>query len=454
MIPTKLANHLYWRTEKNRRLGIKSKLESLLESQYFSPQECRELQNKKLFDVLTHAYKTVPYYTRVFNERGLVPEDINSPDELKKLPLLTREVLLKNQSELTSTQLDGTEKQNFSSGSTGQRACFVQDENFRAWMRAHQIRTYQWCSEWDVGEKFALLWGSDVYWSSKQISDQINNFSSNRREFNTFKLSPALISKFADSLTKFDPVLISTYSNAMHLIAREMERRNTKLSSLRAIQGTSEPLPPAIRDRLRAIFDCKIYDKYGSRETNIVSHESPNNEGMLIQTENVAVEFIDVNGDDCKVGEKGQVILTTLNNFAMPLIRYETSDVAGALDGYCSSGLGLPRMTHVAGRQQDLIVTPNDDYIDAYFFSFLIMAFSEIEWFQVIQPEIDTLSIRVMAPNGVSKKTRDQIVERIHHHSAYKFRVEFDVLSQMPESPTGKFRLCVSELSDIGTGRD
>lgn len=452
-LPSSLAGTLYWGVEKLQgRSAVASRLRWLEESQHRSPAACRRLQLEKLQAILQHANRTVPYYQRVFKERGIVPEDINALDDLKKLPLLTRKVLLENQSALTSSEADlRTLQTNYSSGSTGTRAAFLQDADFRLWMRAHQLRTYQWCADWKIGEPFALLWGSSIYWEFKSLSDRIKNLLSNRREFNTFRLSPEMIAAFSKSLAKFNPVLISTYTNAMHLIAREAARTAVRVPALRAIQGTSEPLPPIVRERLHGTFGCKVYDKYGSRETNIVSHESPCNDGMLIQVENVAEEFLRDDGSSCADGETGTIVLTTLNNFSMPLIRYETSDIGGPISGTCRSGLGLPRMSHVAGRQQDLIVTPQGVYVDAYLFSFLIMRFQEIEWFQVIQDHPDHLRIRLMAPKGISSATCAQVVERIHHHTGYKFRIDFDVLDQMPHSATGKFRLCVSEVSDIGT---
>jgi phenylacetate-CoA ligase len=326
------------------------------------------------------------------------------------------------------------------------RAEFKQDAEFRSWMRAHQLRTYGWCSAWQIGEPFVLLWGSEIYWALKRSVDQLDNLCSNRREFNTFRLSPELIGRFLHQIAAFRPALISTYANAMHLIAKEAERTGVSAPGLRAIQGTSEPLPPAMRERLTRVFDCEVFDKYGLRETNIVAHESPSHDGMCIQAENVVVEFLRDDDTPCEEGERGRVVLTTLNNFSMPLIRYETSDLAAALSGHCASGVNLPRMTSVAGRLQDLIVTPTGSSIDAYFFSYLFMRMDAVHWFQVVQRREDALLIRLVAPSGVAPEERAEIVERIHHHTGFPFRIEFDLLSRMPDSPTGKFRLCVSEL--------
>lgn len=450
MITEKFSHTLYWQIENMRgRAGIKKRLNYLNETQYLSPNEIKKIQLNKLNSLMHHAYKTVPYYQRIFSEFNLKPDDINCTEDLEKLPLLTREILLNHQEELISSHADfSTLKVNSSSGSTGRRAVFKQDENFRLWMRAHQLRTYQWCNQWDVGQKFILLWGSEIYWSAKSFQDKCINFFSNRREFNTFRLSSDTIKSFISALSSFDPVLISSYANALYLIAMEAEKQGLVLPSLKSIQTTSEPMPPVMRKRIEHVFHCDVFDKYGSRETNIVSHESPTHDGMLIQSENVVTEFLNHEGKACQSNETGKVVLTTLNNFSMPLIRYETSDLATPLAGYSSCGFGFPRMSPVSGRKQDLIYTPEGDYIDSYFFSYLFMQCEKIHWFQVVQHEYESLEILIFSPVGIELDELNKMQERIHHHTGYRFKIYFHRISDMPESPTGKFRLCVSKLKE------
>ncbi|MEV7179406.1 AMP-binding protein [Kitasatospora sp. NPDC093679] len=449
-LPRGIAGPLYWQEQRLRGRGsVRERLEWLRANQERTPAEIAELQFDKLRATVRHAYRTVPYYRRIMDERGL--RDLESPADLRKLPVLSRDVLLREQDALLSSEADrATLQTNFSSGSTGRRAQFQQDADFRLWMRAHQLRTYEWCSGWQLGDPFVLLWGSEIYWSFKQLTDRAENLLTNRREFNTFRLSPQLIDSVLDRLVRFRPALVSTYSNAMHLIAKEAERRQVRIPGLRAVQGTSEPLPPALRETIGRVLDCDVYDKYGMRETNIVSHEQPGGGPMLIQSENVFVEFLDENGDPCEEGQTGRLVLTTLNNRSMPLIRYETSDLAAPLPH--TSALPYPCMTPVAGRLQDLIVTPSGDHIDAYLFSYLFMRFPEVHWFQVVQSEPDRLQIKVYTPEGLRKGTATELTERIRHHTGYPFTVEFDSLTRMPESSTGKFRLCVSELGAASTG--
>ncbi|MFI5758510.1 phenylacetate--CoA ligase family protein [Streptomyces sp. NPDC051569] len=445
-VPRRLAESLYWQEQRLRGRGpVRERLAQLRSHQERTPAEIAELQFEKLRTTFLHAYRTVPYYRRVMDERGI--RDLDSPEDLRKLPLLTRDVLIREQDQLVSDEADRkTLQTNYSSGSTGRRAEFKQDLDFRQWMRAHQLRTYEWCEGWQLGDPFVLLWGSEIYWSFKQLFDRAENLLTNRREFNTFHLSPELISAVLDQLVRYQPKLISTYSNAMHLIAKEAESRNIRIPGLRAVQGTSEPLPPALRATIGRVLDCEVYDKYGMRETNIIAHEQPGGGPMMIQAENVFVEFLDEQGEPCGDGQTGRMVVTTLNNRAMPLLRYETSDLAAPLPRAADATLPYPAMTSVAGRLQDLIVTPAGGHVDAYLFSYLFMRFPEVHWFQVLQRHPERLLVKVYAPGGLRKETARTLVERIHHHTGFAFAVEFETLDRMPESSTGKFRLCVSEL--------
>lgn len=447
-VPSPVARNLYWASQRLRgRAAVRERLRVLEYNETLTADQLAEIQAEKLRRLVDHAYRTVPYYRRVMGEAGLTPADVQGPKDLSRLPLLTRTDLRTHQADLLSSEADrATLQTNYSSGSTGLRAEFIQDQDFRLWMRAHQLRTYQWCSGWRLGDPFALLWGSEIYWSFKQIADRIDNLMTNRREFNTFELSPRLISRFAESLAAFQPALISTYSNAMHLIAREVQRKGMEFPRLRAVQGTSEPLPPALRERIGQVLDCEVYDKYGSRETNIVSHEAPDHSAMLIQSENVVVEILDDDGRPCPPGVRGRVVLTTLNNNSMPLIRYETSDVA-ALEERPDSYTGpFPVMSSVAGRLQDLIITPSGSAIDSYFFSYLLMRFEEVLWFQIVQTEPESLTLRIYAERRPAAERLEEIRHQIHRHTGYPFRLDIELLDSMPASPTGKFRLCVSEL--------
>ena len=446
-LPVSIAARLYWAAEATRGWDVvASRHRELVENQWRSPEEIADLQLKKLQQMLVWAYETVPYYRALMQHRGLTGRSFTHPDMLRRLPKLTRPILRSSQDALRSTAIASDHiHDNFSSGSTGLRAAFKQDVDHKLWARAHQLRAYGWCEGWTVGEPFALIWGNPVYWQKANLHRRVVNALSNRVELNAFRLGAAEIADMLARLVRLRPRLISGYSTALYLIARLARDTATRIPELRAVQPTAEPLTEEMRQTLMDGFGCPVFDKYGSRETNIVAHESPAHAGMCIQSENVFVEFLRPDDTPCAPGETGTLVFTTLNNLAMPLIRYQSSDLAAPLPGRCPSGRGLPLMTPVRGRQQDVLSTP-DGEVHPQVFSNIFMRFVEIEWFQVVQERMDTLHVRVVAPSGLSDAVREEIRALVTQHTGYPFRLEFELLSEMPPSVTGKFRLCENRI--------
>jgi phenylacetate-CoA ligase len=205
-----------------------------------------------------------------------------------------------------------------------------------------------------------------------------------------------------------------------------------------------------MRDVIAAGFDCEVFDKYGSRETSIVAHESPAHAGMCIQAEHTYVEFLDANDMPCVSGQPGRLIVTTLNNLAQPLLRYETTDVAAPLDGSCPSGLGLPMMTSVTGRLHDVICGRHGELVHPQLFSNVMRQFANVRWFQVIQHEPGHLIVRLVTDNGapLCNSACVTISDLIRGQSGVGFAIDYESLADMPEpsTATGKYRLCVSSV--------
>ena len=448
-LPKTIGRKLYWTSYSLQGKGaMRDRFESLSASQWMTPNEIKELQFQKFIKLITHAYERVPYYREVMQHRGLTPADFTSPEDIMKLPRLTKTILRERQTDLISTEANREEMHKaHSSGSTGEKSEFYHDKAFSSWSQATHLRTYQWCGDWRLGDPIVTVMGSMQYWRGRPAGGIINRMLSNSRELFSYRLGDDELENLMNFIVRFKPTLISGYTTSVYLIARYARQQGVQFPFLKAVQVLAEPLPSDMRATMGEVFDCQVYDKYGSRETGIIAHESPNREQMCIQAENVFVEFLNNNDEMCDYGESGQVLFTTLNNYSMPLIRFETSDIAAPVEGICSSGIGLPRMTAVHGRMQDLIVTPTGRFIHPQLFSIMLRQIESILWFQVIQNVEDTLHIRVYAPGGVSDDEKQKISNLIEINTGFKFQIDYEDLPAMPESTSGKFRLCINYLS-------
>jgi phenylacetate-CoA ligase len=447
MIPVPIAATAYWasQTVQGNR-ATRQRLKFLTSTQLWEPGRLQQFQLQKLQDLVRHAHDTVPYYRALMDRHGVRPEQIRDFDDYRRLPVLTRTSLRTHGPDLMSRAAGRDLRRRQSSGSTGECVEFVQDADFDRWCRAHQLRAYAWCGAWRLGEPFALVWGAPAYFEARSRASMLDSRLSNRVELNAFRLDRASLERLFDQIVTRRPVLISGYATAIYLLARLARERGTGFPSLRAVQPNAEPLNAAMRTEIEAGFGCDVFDKYGSRETNIVGHEAPDHNGLRIQAEHTYVEFLDEAGNPCPPGVLGRLVLTTLNNRAMPLLRYETTDLAAPLDVVDQSGLGLPAMSPVVGRDQDVLCTPDGGLLHPQMFSNVLRQFPTVAWFQVVQHREDALVLRVVADDALVTEQKDRISALIRELAGFPFAIDFEQLPDMPESRTGKFRLCVCDL--------
>ena len=197
------------------------------------------------------------------------------------------------------------------------------------------------------------------------------------------------------------------------------------------------------------VFKVPVFDKYGSTETNIIAHQSPaQSDVMCIQVENAHIEFVSETGEPCPIGTEGRILATTLNNYSMPLIRYQTSDLATPLEGTCPSGRGFPLMSPVIGRLADLIRMADGERVHPQIFSNLFSNFPSVQWFQVVQDSIGKLNITLLMGHDSGTELEPTFTKMINLRTNGKFEVSYSYIQEIPQTTTGKHKLCICNLRE------
>jgi len=421
-----------------------SYLENLKMTQFYTPEKIKSLQWEKLKKLLIYSGANCLYYKKLFKKNNINIADINTYNDFLRIPLLDKKEVRENFFSIISNKFDKNQLLlNHSSGSTGQPLAFYQTKEFKLMAKAHQLRNYEWCG-YEIGDKFALLWGSEIYFNSKFFFDKLENYLYNRLEFNTFCLTEDVLKRYALRLSKFSPKLISTYVSSIYLIGQIVKKYNLPQIKVGAIQTTSEVISDFQRSFIKKNFGVDIFDKYGSRETNVIAHECIKHNGLHINSENVFVEFLRDN-KPVKEGEVGEVVVTNLNNYGMPLIRYRMHDLARPLSN-CDCGLGLPKMSHVIGRRSDMIVTADGGFVDSYLFSYILMRFENIKAFQIVQDTLNKLRIRLIVKEKPDEGFEIEISKLINKFAGKNFRIKFEYVEQISPLSSGKYRLTISHV--------
>ncbi len=439
--------------ERLKGWPVRRYLRELEESQWRTPEQIRALQNEKLALLIDHAYNSVPYYRQVMDERGLTPADIRGVDDLSKLPLLTKETFRAQFPDgMISSKYDAGKLVTMtSSGSTGEPFKYYMSEDEKARKWAGLFRFWSW-SGWSIGDRYAFLMAFPIRaFKNNKIAALIEDRFSGLMTIPAFQFFEEDASGHVDRLLKFRPLMLRGYASSIYHLAQIVQSRGLNMS-LRAVCSTGETLFDFQREFIESVMRCKVFDGYGSEGMEIAGQCDAG--GYHVNAESVIVEIIGADDKPCPAGIPGRVILTDLNHYSMPFIRYDVQDVATGLDSACSCGRGLPVLKQIVGRLADIGVTPSGKGVVVHHFTVLFMKnVGAVDAFQVVQEEPDLFIISVV-PGPRFEELRSQVLETLQVYLGNDVKIELKPVDRIPVTRGGKRRLFISKCGVQGAGQD
>jgi phenylacetate-CoA ligase len=201
------------------------------------------------------------------------------------------------------------------------------------------------------------------------------------------------------------------------------------------------------REIIGKAFGVEPYDHYGCREFGSIARECRARQGLHIACERVLLEVASSEkaGSDDEVGE---LLVTDLDSFGMPFIRYAIEDMGAITWERCECGLGLPRLKSTIGRTFDVVRAPNGNYLGGTFWTILLRKKKGIERFQVIQEELDRITLAIAPTGEFSDDTRRYILDKVREACGSDMRVRFELKPDLASTPTGKHRFVISKLHE------
>ena len=205
---------------------------------------------------------------------------------------------------------------------------------------------------------------------------------------------------------------------------------------------------------METTFNCPVADLYGTREVGHIAAQCP--EGRLhINDEHLLVEVVN-SGNPCRAGEQGSILVTTLNQYAMPFIRYDIGDVAILDDAPCSCGRGLGILKEVVGRDGEILTTPSGKILSPNFWCRMMMSDRVagcIKQFRVIQRTKSDISIQIVRDSGYTDEHTAFLKRLLTSNLGGDMSVHFEFVENIPPEKSGKYRLVVSEARSAGKQR-
>ncbi|GAB4534169.1 MAG: phenylacetate--CoA ligase family protein [Anaerolineae bacterium] len=432
----------------NRR--VLDRLDELNRTQWWSRDQLLDLQRDKLHRLLVNAYQYVPYYRRTFDEAGFQPDQVLSDlSSLRKLPILTKAIIRKNFDEMLTRdeKRRATMSRLTTGGSTGHPLVFMQDSNFRDYVTADIHRHLGWAG-WQFGQRHAYIWGANFEVSTSQsLRTRLMDWVLNRFLTNAYVLSEESMMAFADRVRRDQPVILFGYASSIYRFAQFVREKGYEGITFKGIFSSAEVLYPGQRQFIEETFRCKMFNRYGTRDLGGVACECDAHTGLHASVENNYIEILK-DGEPAQPGEAGDLIVTNLNNYGMPFIRYAIEDVgAWSPIDHCPCGREAPLMEVVQGRQIDMFKTRDGRTVWGGFASPLF-GMDGVKQFQLVQKSLDLVVARIVKDGELDEAKMAEIERTVHIALGDHVQVNFEFVDEIPVLGSGKHRYAISELSD------
>ncbi len=424
---------------------MKEHLLQMERNQYLPLDQILFMRDKKIRDLITHAYHNIQYYKEIFNKNGISPNDINGYDDLKHLPILKKKDILGIEDRLIDPHTSHKLYTRKTSGSTGMTLHFKKEALALALNDAIMYRCYAWYGI-GVAEKQVRFWGVPVVFSIR-MKEQFKDIILNRIRISAFDISANTCLKQYQRIRRFRPAYFYGYTTAIYGFCSFAMKLGLDLNELglKAVICTAEKMYPHHRDLFDEVFKCPVVDEYGSSENGIIAFQCRQG-NMHVMADHLALEFVDENSKHVKPGELGKIVITDLVGYAMPLIRYEIGDMGRYLEETCTCGITLPLMEVVEGRKEDFIRTKEGRLVHAAYLCYTLKD-DAVHEFKMYQKEIDRFLVQIVKSSKFNTTTEHDLRKKLQSALTDDVIIDFEYLESIPREASGKLRYFVSEIS-------
>lgn len=405
-------------------------------------QSISGFQKEKLLKVLKMAISDVSYYQHLSNKLKL---DALTYESFQSIPIMNKDIIRNNPKSLLSKgKFDRNEIfLNTSGGSTGEPVQFYRTKEQGE--HAHANYDYAlYLNKVNINKRHVDLWGAERDMYKPKTKFDFSSFVQNKTLLNTFVLSDTIILEYIERLNRLKPHFIKAYVHSIYDIAKYINKNKININFKPIIHCTTGPLYPEMRSEIKKAFNnAHVYNFYGSREVAAIACEVTGlSEDLYVLYDNVFIEILDENNQPVKKGEEGEIVITTLNNFYMPLLRYKIGDRAIKGDDLL---FGTLRLKKVVGRTLGVIHAKDGTKIDGQFFTTLFFNKNGIKNFQLIQKSLVDLNLKIVKTEEFNENELNEIINRIHKELK-EVNIKIDFCDKIDLTSSGKIMYVYSEL--------
>lgn len=429
--------------------GFRKFREFLEQSQGYSAAELIAYQDEQLRKIVKHAFESVPYYRRLFDSLHLKPSDIQSQQDLVKLPVLTRKDIQSNFEDLRSRTFSKSQlRLGHTSGTTGSPLEVYYDENVIHITYALMDRQYRWANAtlWRFGDRIAVLRGNVIVpVSRKRPPFWRHNHYHNQLLLSSFHLAPENMSLYVRELKKFAPVVIDGYPSTVYLLARHLLSEGQTLPVKAVITG-SETLYDFQRVAIEKAFGCRVFDYFAAAERVVFATECDRHSGHHVSAEYGITEILDTDHRPLAAGQQGLLVGTSLHNYGMPLIRYVTNDVSALKPESCSCGRSLPLMEDVTTKAEDILALKDGRMISPSVLTHPFKPMHSVLQSQIVQEDYDRITIKLVPNENYRPADADHLIREFKARLGEDMHIQVEIVPELARTKSGKFKWVISKV--------
>lgn len=416
-----------------------------IKNQWKTYDELKLEQENSLQKMIRFAYKYVPYYHKIFKKLNLSPEDIKKIEDLEKIPIINKDTIKNNWEDFKPLNLKTLRYYEMpTGGSTGTPMVFRVSKYDRFLAGALLYRGWGYAG-YELGDKMVFLAGAALDIGRKSsIITKAHEITRNLRKLSSFDMGIQDMENYTKIINSFNPHFLRGYASSIDFFARYIEENNKNVE-FGAVFTTAEKLYPNMRKNIENAFSCDVFDGYGLYDGGAGAYECKEHNGLHVDTERSIMEIVDDNDSPIEDGF-GRIIATSLHNYSMPFIRYDTGDIGHIIEDQCGCGRGSKLMREIIGRQHEMLQTPEGKFVHGAFFnSYMFGKINGVVEFQVIQKSLENIIIKIVADENFDEKQLD-IIRSIIKSKSERWDIEFKFVDQIERTKAGKYKFIVNEV--------
>jgi phenylacetate-CoA ligase len=433
-----------WETIVRARPTL-SRLDYLERTQWRSLDELLAMQTGAVRRLVRHCYDSVPFYRQRMSSVGALPGDIQTLDDLRRLPVVTRQDARATKDERSSMSGPKPTIKKTTGGTTGEPLLFGYEADSEYWRTATKLRGYGWAG-YRLGDHALHYWGlptRPLALSGTRLKTKIDRLLRRDHYIDCGLRGDADLARVVDFIKRSKPKTLVCYTQAAADLARYILANGLRDWGNIPVVCGAERLFASDREVLERAFGPAVFETYGCREVMLIASECPHHDGMHESMENVVVEIV-VTGADGKTrpaneGELGEVVLTDLHNFAMPFLRYANGDLAIAGPrARCACGRALRRIRAVEGRTTETLRDAQGQRVSGMVFNliFSVLA-STVRQFQAVQHKDSSITLKVIPTHSLDATAMDHIRRNCEKYLR-GIPVTVERVAEIPLSKSGK----------------